>query len=1000
MIGTTYPFFPLRFISPLIQLYGEYKIINIDGTDTNIATFINNEGIESNTANFTDNFGDSGTKILVKSYGTYGKFRVKATSTKTQNYRSISTTSDNVYASRNDPIIEFKFPDAESFNRKFTYSTGKTYDIDEINPARIISPPEPPSDIRITYSIISLETATITGSDVASIDARTVTILNAGSFRIRAQTNQTDVYNIAEAISPPVTIDKATPRFSEPWYLFQDINTVLFVGRTYSFNPPIFEYPYPGPSFPSDAISITSYTSSSTVAMLIGSTTTTIRIDGEGPFTITARTTESRNYKQAEITSEVVEPTFNTARVAFPIDFITSITYGEEYYLKEADFIYPKDIYNFEENASLSGNKITVTMEQYNYFIIGRRVTADIVIVEGSSIPIITSIDDTITDKKIDISNGVTRHVIHIRNDTGISASAPVTITNIIQYISNPRDFYITYSIVSSTGSESDVASISGTTVTLKKAGTFKICAQTNQISPARAPTIMNSTRDSPLITVRKATPVLRLNLFTCKIQLITGSIYNFNRATITSPNTIPEEILPITYISLNPDIVTIVNGQPTSSQTPSLEVKRAGVFRIRAETKMSDRYNIAYVDSPEEFSINRNMPLIKFDPNQNFGPFTYRDAPFTIKEVIFRNPISKPDEIEVEYYIPETNIVSLKNRTVTINSAGEITLRVKTKPTANFTTSNILHKNITIQKYTPQFEEGWVAFINANNVSYLMVGETFEINPPKFISPDPNPNPEDTFPYELRFIQYTIEPERRARIVTTSETSTVVEVLEEGEFYIYARTTDNSIKYNVSQVKSRRIFGATPQRPTIAFPNSNEVTEITYGDDYLLEEAVFIYPSPITNIQVVGGVTSLSVTSSETRIILQNLQQYNAIVIGAYLRVTTTSNNIFNFIVISTSTSTNVQTSSFIVVVGLVAGESPSIGNHIIQNMIQEMRIPVGGSIAYSIITSSVATISGTDVTIKRAGSFIVQAIATITNVPPTFTSSSRPIFSTVLHL
>ena len=106
-------------------------------------------------------------------------------------------------------------------------------------------------------------------------------------------------------------------------------------------------------------------------------------------------------------------------------------------------------------------------------------------------------------------------------------------------------------------------------------------------------------------------------------------------------------------------------------------------------------------------------------------------------------------------------------------------------------------------------------------------------------------------------------------------------------------------------------------------------------------------------------------------------------------------SNNIFNFIVISTST--NVQTSSFIVVVGLVAGESPSIGNHIIQNMIQEMRIPVGGSIAYSIITSSVATISGTDVTIKRAGSFIVQAIATITNVPPTFTSSSRPIFSTV---
>jgi surface protein len=991
LIEKTYPFFPLNIISS-IQLDGQYKIINVDGTESNIATFINTDKVESNTANFGDNFGEYGTKILVKSYG---KFRVKATSIETQNYKSISTTSDNIYVSRNDPIIEFKFPDAESFIRKFTYRTGQIYDIEEINPATIISPEEPQSDVHITYSAILPETEIISDvasdvrSDVASIDARTVTILNAGSFRIRAQTNQTDVYNSIYIDSPPVTIDKATPIFAGPWYLFQDIDTVLFVGRTYTFNPPVFEYPYPGPSFPSASISITSYTSSSQVARLIGSTTTT-SIVGEGLFTITATTSESRNYKKVEVTSEEIVSTQNTARVAFPKDFITDVTYGEEYILKEAQFIYPKDTYNFEGSASLSGSKITVSLEQYNYFIIGRRVTANIT---GTTSPPITSIDDTITDKKIeyDISNGVSRHVIYIRNNTGISASTPATITNIIQYISSPRDFFITHYTIVST--PPNVARISGTTVTLLKAGTFKIIAHTNQTNPA--PTLMNSTKPSPLIRVNKATPVLRFNnLFTCKIQIITGSTYNFNRANITSPNTIPNEILPITYISLNPDIVTIVNGQPTVSERPSLTVKSVGSFRIKAQTPSSDRYNISYVNSPEEISTNLSMPLIKFDPNQNFGPFTYRDAPFTINEVIFRNPIERHEEIEVYYSIPETNVVSLKDRTVTINSAGEFTLRVKTIPSANFTTSNILYKNITIQRYTPQFEEGWVAFINTNNVNYLMIGQTFEINPPTLISPDPI---EDTFPSELRSIQYTIEPERRAEIVI-SETSTGVKVLEEGGFYIYARTTENSKNYNVGVAKSRRIYGSTPERPLIEFPNNNQITEITYGDDYSLDEAVFVYPSPIRNIE---GTASLSVTSTETRITLNSLQ-YSSIIIGAYLRVTTTSDNIFNFIVISTTA----QTPVFTVVVGLIAGESPSVGSYTVQNMIQEMRIPVGGSIAYSIVPPPapilpsyvpVATILGTDVTIKRAGSFIVQAIATITNVPPTFTSSSRPVFSTV---
>jgi len=828
--------------------------------------------------------------------------------------------------------------------------------------------------------------------------------MNAGSFRIRARTNQTNVYNSTFVDSPPVTIQKATPTFSEPWYLFEDIDSILFKGRTYSFSPPSFTFPYPGPSFPSEFVSITSYTSSdTTVARLIGSTTT-IRIDGEGPFTITAQTTESRNYNRASVTSQEEISTQNTARVAFPGNFKTSITYGEEYFLNEAYFIYPRDVYTFEGVASLSGSRIVVSEEQYNYFIINRRITADIVnIVPGSSPPLISSSGDIIINKKIeyDTSNRVSRHVIYIRNDTGIPESTPATITNIIQYVSEPRDFFITYTIVSATGYTSDVATISGTSVTLLKAGTFKIRAHTNQINPAPAPTILNSTRDSPLITVNKATPILHFNkLFSYPLQV--GNISSFNRAVIDSPNIIPNEILPITYKSLNPDIVSIVISQPTASQRPSLLVNRVGSFRIRAETKPSDRYNIGYVESPEEFSTNPGMPVIKFDPSQDFGPFTYRTNPsFEIKEVIFIHPPPPPPaEINILYNIPETIYVSKEERTVTINNVGQFMLTAKTIQSENFNVSNIIYRHINIKRFTPQFYEGWRAFINNRNVNYVFVGQTFQINPPILINPEPDQQP---FPSEILSIQYSIVPDKRAEIFSISETSTIVKVLQEGPFTVIAQTTEDR-NHNIGETISVRIYGSVPERPIIEFPGNNEVNEITYGDDYSLEEAVFTYPERIINIE---GTATLSITSNETRIILNSAEQYNRIVIQAYLRVTITSTSTLNFIVESRS----IQNGQFIVVVTLssILGEILDIGNYTIENMTQEIIIPVGGSIAYSIVPppepippsyekfGPVAKISGTNVTINRTGSFTVQAIATIINDPPTFRHSSYPVFSTV---
>ena len=980
-IGKSYDFVPASLSFPSTipsDLIITYRIININGLESNIASFI-----------------EDGTKIQVNSYGS---FQVLATTSATQNYKSTSITSKNEYAtSMNDPIIEF--PENFVTVTDFTYRAGLTFDIVQ---AIFVYPLYSPADIQITYEILPSVVGTTTLTDIASVDGTTVTIMNAGSFKIRAKTNKTDVYNSTYVDSPPITVRKGTPTFSEPWYLFQNIDSLLLKGRTYSFSPPSFTFPYPGPSFPSEFVSITSYTSSSTAVTLIGSTTT-IRIDGEGPFTITAQTTESRNYNRVSVTSQEEIPTLNTARVAFPGNFKTSITYGEEYFLNEAYFIYPKDVYNFEGVASLSGSRIVVSEEQYNYFIISRRITADIVnSVPGSSPPLISSIGDIIINKKIeyDTSNRVSRHVIYIRNDTGIPESTPATITNIIQYVSELRDFFITYTIVSPTGYTSDVATISGTSVTLLKAGTFKIRAHTNQINPAPAPTILNSTRDSPLITVNKATPILQLNdLFQYTLQV--KNTYSFNKATISKPVIIPNEILPITYVSLNPDIVTVVISQPTASQRPSLLVNRVGSFKIRAETKPSERYNIGYVESREEFSTNPGMPVIKFDPSQDFGPFTYRTNPsFEIKEVIFINPPPPPpSEIEVKYDTSEKYIASIEDRTVRMHHANKFTLRVKTIQSDNFTVSNLLEREIQVKKYTPTFQEGWNAFLNTENVNYLFIGQTFQINPPTLITPDPN---EETFPPELRSFKYVVLQEAIAEISSVSDTAVLITTKAEGPFNIKAFTKSYSINYNVATKTSQTIYAIRPDRPYITFPITYR--EITYGDQYILTEANFTYPNPVTNIP---GTALLRVLENEKRIILNNLEQYNAIVITASLTVNiVNSENTDSNIIIDTIdfrvTSKSIEAGVFIVVVGFVSSSTRQplpIGDSQIEFVSQELRVPVGGSIAYSIVPSiiptpqsytPVATISGTNVTINRAGSFTVRAIATIEG----FTNSSSSIY------
>ena len=961
-IGKTYTFNPAKLTSPLLvpdDLFITYTILNKEGNESSIVTFIENN-----------------TKILVNSYGS---FKIKATTTETQNYKSTFIISADEYSTNmNDPLIEI----SPSFVSEFTYGIDESFNIQEI---LFRFPLERPSDMFVTYSIIEYEDS----KDIASIDTITVTIRGAGRFKIRAQTSQTPVYNVASIDSPEIIIHKATPLLSSSWNLFTDIYSTLFVGRTYNFNS-LISVLYDIP----DEILPISYTISDTsIGNIPNETTPEVIINNAGEFYITATTKESKNYKQSRIPSEISYSISNAPRIIFRNDFITKVRFGSIYELIEAEFIYPKRITNIQGQALLTGSTIIVNIFQYDYFIIGRTLTADITSGGGGGggggggSSSNSNISATITNKKIEynLSDRTTRYVIYIGNDTGVSS----TITNIVQYISDPPDYYITYSILpteSESETELPVASISGTKVTINKAGTFKIRAQTNQPS-----TVNGFTLDSEVITVEKDTPIIKLNdLF--DFALLVGNTYLFNEAYITYPNNIPSEILPIKYISLNPDIVSIDVKQNDLLNPPqvetSLTVKRRGNFKIRAETTMSANYNVGYVESPEEISTNPGEVRIKFT-NQFFGPFTYGDTfSFDIEEVIFVHPRERPSEIEVKYSIPESYIATVEDRTVTIHGAGPFTIRAETNETGNFISSSgsLIETQVTVLKAVPSLSEPWELFQTA-----LMVGQTVEFEPPTFKLPPPG----QSFPSEISSFIYTSSNELIASI--PNETSPIVTIKNKGDFYITAKTSESK-NYESVSINSGTEYSTTLNTPIIVFPDVSKGfrNEITYGEPYFLKEAEFIYPPPNT---IVEGTASLNGTVIQ----LMSLQKYNQIIINAILTVDTINtpeNNTAIFKVTNKYITNNQYFVTVLLVNGVLTNE-----NMTIQNIRQYISSPSGVYITYSIPLPiplpplpnpyiPVATISGTIITINRSGSF---EICGQTNVTETFTVSDKT-YSTIV--
>jgi len=965
-IGEIYDFSPAVFDSPLPEEYDESN-----DKLTISYTVLNSEEIESNIVTFIEN----NTKIRVNSYD---KFRIRAISGETQNYKSTYITSNTEYStSRNIPFIEF----SRNFAREFTYGATGTFVVEEV----IFSvPDENPSGIQVEYHIIEQ-----VPQNIATIQDRMVTIRGAGTFRILARTLANDVYISYDFPSPLITIRKATPGISKPWHLLTDISIdpVFFIGTTYTFIPPIFEYPsypsrLPPNDIPSEILPIIynipdSYTS---IATIPGQTRTLVEINNNGifgEFSITAISRETDNYYERTIVSERAVAALNNPIIYFPsVDkgFINKLTYGDndnKYILKEAYFTFPLPIQNIKGQALLSGSKLIVNIDdQYNYFFIGRRITAEIINNDGN-IPI--SFD--ITGKKIeyDVIDRITKYIINISNISN-STITSATITNIIQTISEPPDFFITYSIAYG----EDVASSSGTRgeiITIKRAGTFIIEAKTNQTSETN--TFRSYTLKSEIITVDKYRPQIEFDdLF--DYTLLVGNTYTFKPANIISPNDPPDEILPITYepvidINLRPNIIRINN-----NTVPSFTVISRGEFRIKAQTKQSVRYESVYAYSPEEITSNPNQAEIKL--SKTIGPFTYGvETSFDIPDVEFINPNERPEDMNVVFTISQYPIARIRGqRTVDILNAGPFTIVARTTTeTQNYYYNNGMdYTNVIVNKANIRLNRPWNLFSGA-----LIIGQTREFSPPEFEYPELG----ESFPLDIPTFTYSSSNDEVAS-VSFDLGILLVTGKKNGRFKIIATIPEGSVNYNgIQEFDSEYEYTTTRNTPTIDFPTMGFSDTITYGDIYSLREAEFTYPNPNTTIQETATLTT-SPSGTHMRV---NLEQYNLIIITAVLTmdiINTPDDIITRSFRVANKT---IETNEYIVTLLSVDGILNN-GDVTVQNIRQYISIPPGLSIKYSISsTNDVATISGTTVTINKAGPFTITAEA-ISTTPEFINSES----------
>ncbi len=507
-----------------------------------------------------------------------------------------------------------------------------------------IAAPSSNSNGTITY--------TSSNTSVATISGNTITIVGAGTATITASQASTSNFNNG-TIASSLTVSKANPTFG----IFNNINKS--VGDV--------NFTITAPTSNSTGTYI--YTiSDNTVATNSGNIVTVV---GAGTTTLTVTQASTNNYNSGEITALISVGQSNPTITNFPS---ISKTFGSG---------------SFSLNTPNSNSNGAFTYTSSN---------SNVVSITGNVATIVGAGTATITASQAASTNYNTGSIV--TSITVARTNPTITGFNTINKTYSDANFSITAPSSNSTGnftyssSNTNVATISGATITIVGAGTATITA-TQALDPN-----YNSGSIASSIIVSKANPTF-------------GTFNNFNKAvgdanfTLTAPTSNSTGIF--TYTSSNTNVATITGNL--------VSVIGAGTATITASQASTSNYNAASINAT--INVAQTNPTITNFPNINK---TFGNVAFTLTA-----PVSNSNGT-FTYTSSNTNVATISGNVVTIIGAGTASITATQSSTNNFNSGTIT-ATIAVAKANPTI--GRLSTINkfANDADFTINSPTSNSN-------------------------------------------------------------------------------------------------------------------------------------------------------------------------------------------------------------------------------------------------------------------------------
>ena len=470
------------------------------------------------------------------------------------------------------------------------------------------------------FSYVSSDT------NVAIISGNTISIVGAGSCYIIASQAETSNY-LSDTVSGLFTVNQANPTIGS-----------FVLPSNKSYGDAAFTITQPT----SNSNGSFTYTSSNTnVASISGNT---ITIVGGGTCYITATQASTTNYTSGEVTSSfpVYQQITNVGNL-----FIPNRIYGDNPFI-------------ITQPSSNSNGAFTYTSSDTNV----ASISGTTVTVVGGGTCIITATQVSTTNytagstTKLFTVNKAFPSIGSLSIPNKTYGDDPFTITQ----PSSKSDGAFTY-----TSSNTNVASISGTTVIVVGGGTCYITATQASTTNYTAGAATTSFTVNPQIT-SIVNFLLPIKTYGNEPFVITQPTSNSNGS--------------FSYASSNTNIASIYNN--------TLTIIGAGTCYITAIQASTTNYTAG--SATTSFTAIRANPSILDFP---FGTKTYRDPPFLITQ-----PISNSSG-PFTYTSSDTNVAIISDNTITIVGAGNALITETESETVNYN-SGIETELLIVNKANP----------------------------------------------------------------------------------------------------------------------------------------------------------------------------------------------------------------------------------------------------------------------------------------------------------